>query len=111
MRNTARTATTAAALMVGVGLVVFISVFVAGLKSSFFDALDNTLRSDLIVINEGFTPLPVGIVDATRSAPGVASALGVGFAEVRSDGGTEAAQRDRPGRGNATGQVRLAERR
>ena len=83
MRNTSRTATTAAALMVGVGLVVFISVFVAGLKSSFIDALDNTLQSDLIIINEGFTPLPAGVVGATESAPGVASALGVGFAEVR----------------------------
>lgn len=90
MRNTSRTATTAAALMVGVGLVVFISVFVAGLKSSFIDALDNTIKSDLIIINEGFTPLPAGAVDATRSASGVASALGVGFAEVKlGDGGTE----------------------
>ena len=88
MRNTSRTATTAAALMVGVGLVVFISVFVAGLKSSFIDALDNTLRSDLIVINDGFTPLPAGVVPASERAAGVASALGVGFAEVRLDSGT-----------------------
>ncbi len=90
MRNPSRTATTAAALMVGVGLVVFISVFVAGLKSSFIDALDNTLTSDLIIVNEGFTPLAAGAVDASKSAPGVASVLGVGFGEVRfGSAGTE----------------------
>jgi putative ABC transport system permease protein len=88
MRNTSRTATTAAALMVGVGLVVFISVFVAGLKSSFIDALDNTLKSDLIIINDGFTPLPAGVVASSEAATGVASSLGVGFAEVRLDSGT-----------------------
>jgi putative ABC transport system permease protein len=89
MRNPARTATTAAALMVGVGLVVFISVFVAGLKSSFIDALDKTVKSNLIIVDEGFAPLPAGAVDATRSAPGVESALGIGIAEVRVSGTTE----------------------
>ena len=102
MRNTSRTATTAAALMIGVGLVVFISVFVAGLKSSFIDALDNTLTSDLIIINEGFTPLPVGAVNASRSAPGVASVLGVGFGEVRLEtGGTEQLSAVDPSQANA----------
>jgi putative ABC transport system permease protein len=90
MRDPARTATTAAALMVGIGLVVFLSVFIDGLKSSFFDALDKTVRSDLIIISENFAPLPTGIVDVARSAPGVASALGVGFAEVKVDGEKEA---------------------
>jgi putative ABC transport system permease protein len=89
MRDPARTASTAAALMVGIGLVVFVAVFVDGLKSSFFDALDRTVRSDLIVISENFAPLPAGIVGAARSAPGVASALGVGFAEVEVDGDRE----------------------
>ena len=89
MRDPARTASTAAALMVGIGLVVFVAVFVDGLKSSFFDALDKTVRSDLIIISENFAPLPAGIVDVTRSAPGVASALGVGFAEVKVDGDQE----------------------
>lgn len=90
MRNTSRTATTAAALMVGVGLVVFISVFVAGLKSSFIDALDKTLKSDLIVISEGFTPLPAGVAGTAAAADGVEAALGVGFAEVKlGTGGAE----------------------
>jgi putative ABC transport system permease protein len=89
MRDPARTASTAAALMVGIGLVVFVAVFVDGLKSSFFDALDKTVRSDLIVISENFASMPAGIVDVTRSVPEVESALGVGFAEVKVGGDTE----------------------
>lgn len=89
MRDPARTASTAAALMVGIGLVVFVAVFVDGLKSSFFDALDRTVRSDLIIISENFASLPAGIVDVTRSVPEVGSALGVGFAEVKVGGDTE----------------------
>lgn len=85
MRNTSRTATTAGALMVGVGLVVFISVFAAGLKASFIDALDKTITGNLIVINEGFTPLAAGSADAAASAPGVAATLGIGFGEVQID--------------------------
>ena len=48
-RNAARTARTAAALMIGVGLVVFVAVFAEGLRTSFTSALDKSLKSDLIV--------------------------------------------------------------
>ncbi len=89
MRDPARTASTAAALMVGIGLVVFVAVFVDGLKSSFFDALDKTVRSDLVIVSENFASMPAGIVDVTRSVPEVESALGVGFAEVKVGGDTE----------------------
>ena len=41
-RNPARTANTAAALMIGLGLVVFVAVFAQGLKSSFIDVFDRT---------------------------------------------------------------------
>ena len=49
MRNASRTARTAAALMIGVALVVFAAVLVTGLKTSFTSALDKSLKSDLIV--------------------------------------------------------------
>ncbi len=88
MRNPARTATTAAALMVGVGLVVFVSVFVSGIKNSFTDALDRTMRGDLITVAEGFAPLPFGAVEASRTAPGVEASIGVAFADVQVDGST-----------------------
>jgi putative ABC transport system permease protein len=86
IRDPARTTTTAIALMLGIGATVFLAVFVTGLKESFFDALDKTVRSDLIIISDNFQPLPVGAVDAARGAEGVDSALGVGFLEVEADG-------------------------
>ncbi len=82
IRDPARTASTATALMIGIGLVVFVAVFVNGFKNSFFDALDRTIDADLIIVSDNFQPLAGGIVDVTRSAPGVESALGVGFAEI-----------------------------
>ncbi len=86
MRDPGRTASTAAALMIGVGLVVFVAVFVDGFKNSFLDAIDRTVRADLVVINENFLPLPAGIADAARTAQGGPTAVGIGFAEVEVDG-------------------------
>ena len=48
-RNPRRTASTAAALMIGLGLVVFVSVFMTTLKASASDTLDETLRADFIL--------------------------------------------------------------
>ena len=44
MRNPGRTATTSAALMVGLGLVVFVAVFAAGLKATVNDSIDQLRR-------------------------------------------------------------------
>src|SRR5256885_10811154 len=41
-RNPSRTAATAAALMIGLALVSFVTVFAAGLKASIADAIDNS---------------------------------------------------------------------
>ena len=43
LRNPTRTSTTAAALMIGVALVVFVAVFAAAITRSFDDALDNAI--------------------------------------------------------------------
>ena len=48
-RNPARTAATASALMIGLGVVVFVAVFAQGLKSSFVDSFDKVLRADFVV--------------------------------------------------------------
>jgi putative ABC transport system permease protein len=55
-RNPRRTASTAAALMIGLGLVAFVAVFAASLKSSVTAVLDQTLRSDLMLTAQQFTP-------------------------------------------------------
>ena len=76
MRNPARTATTSAALMVGLGLVVFVAVFAAGLKTSITGSLNELVRADVVVTAKGFQPLPPNAQDAVRSVPDVYAAVG-----------------------------------
>ena len=71
MRNPGRTATTSSALMVGLGLVVFVAVFAAGMKTTVNDAFDRLLKSDLIVTNESFEPLPNRAGEAIAAVPGI----------------------------------------
>jgi putative ABC transport system permease protein len=55
MRNPRRTASTSAALMIGLALVGFVSVFAASLKASASDALSSSLRADYIVSSSSFS--------------------------------------------------------
>jgi putative ABC transport system permease protein len=72
IRKPGRTAVTAASLMIGLALVTFVSVFASGLKSSIASAVDNTLRSDVIVQNlDGFSPVPSGVTSAVAKDPNV----------------------------------------
>jgi putative ABC transport system permease protein len=71
MRNPGRTATTSSALMVGLGLVVFVAVFAAGMKSTVNDSFDRLLTSDLIITSESFEPLPNEAGDAIAAVPGI----------------------------------------
>ena len=48
-RNPSRTAATAAALMIGLALVVFIAVFAQAMKGSFSGALEKSTRAELVV--------------------------------------------------------------
>jgi putative ABC transport system permease protein len=83
-RNPSRTAVTAAALMIGVGLVVFVSVFASGIKSSFFDALDRSVQGDLIIEASGGQSIPgSGAIEAVRQAEGVGVASPLRFADAR----------------------------
>ena len=64
-RNPARTAVTAAALMIGLALVTFVTVFAAGIKSSISSAVDDNFQGELVIQNtDGFSPIP-----PTRRAP------------------------------------------
>ncbi len=71
-REPQRTATTAAALMIGVALVVFVGVFSASLKASLNDAIDEQIAGDLAVLNkDGFSPIPSRISDEVAEIDGV----------------------------------------
>jgi len=56
-RSPRRTASTAAALMIGLGLVTFVWVFAASLKASATATLDEVLRADLTLSNAQFNPM------------------------------------------------------
>jgi putative ABC transport system permease protein len=90
-RQPQRTATTAAALMIGVALVVFVAIFAAGAKATVDATLDKQVRAAGIVTHQnGFNPLPDGVVDALRNVDGVAavSPIRIEPAKLVSDGKT-----------------------
>jgi putative ABC transport system permease protein len=73
-RNPSRTAVTAAALMIGLALVTFVTVFAAGLKSSVATVVDENFAGGLVIQNsDGFSPIPNGTATAARKVPGVES--------------------------------------
>ena len=72
-RNPARTAITAATLMVGLALVVFVAVFAAGLKTSLTGAIDQRLRADLVVTSDTAAPLPRAAGERVRALPAVSA--------------------------------------
>ena len=71
MRNPARTAATAAALMIGLGVVVFVAVFAQGLKSSFIDSFDEVVRADYVVAGKNYLTIPSDTVTRLQGLPAV----------------------------------------
>ncbi len=89
-RNPARTAVTAAALMIGLAVVAFVTVFAAGIKSSIATAVDESFQGELVIQNsDGFSPISPRIVPAASRVPGVelVSSLRSAQAKLLDDGG------------------------
>ncbi len=90
IRNPSRTAATAAALMIGLALVSFVTVFAAGLRGSIDDAIDKTFTGDLILSNtDGFSDIPVRTVDAVRGIDGVEVASPLRYTQDNVEGDGE----------------------
>ncbi|HJP65966.1 MAG TPA: FtsX-like permease family protein [Actinomycetota bacterium] len=68
MRNPRRTASTAAALMIGLGLVSFVAIFAASIKVSTARALEQTLRADYIVTSPQFTGFSQDVAGRLRTS-------------------------------------------
>jgi putative ABC transport system permease protein len=87
MRNPRRTASTAAALMIGLGLVTFVAVAGASLKASASVALDRVIRSDFIVSTTSFSPFGPQVAADLAADPAFAavSAIRQGQVKVGSD--------------------------
>jgi putative ABC transport system permease protein len=83
-RNPGRTAVTAAALMIALALVTFITVFAAGLKSSVGQVIEENFAGGLVIENsDGFSPIPAGAALAAAKVPGVKSVATVRTAEAK----------------------------
>jgi putative ABC transport system permease protein len=86
-RNPGRTASTAAALMIGLALVTFVSVFAAGFRGSIDNAVDRAFAGDLTVRNkDGFSPIPRATRDALAGLDDVQHVSGVRFANSKVQG-------------------------
>jgi putative ABC transport system permease protein len=70
IRDPARTASTAAALMIGLALVTLVAVLGAGLRTSFTSAVDELFVADYALTGEG-EPLTIAAGRAAAAAPGV----------------------------------------
>jgi len=83
-RNPSRTAVTAAALMIGVTLVAFVTVFAAGLKSTVAQVVDENFAGGLIIKNtDGFSPIPNVTAKAAEQVPGVQLVATIRGAEAK----------------------------
>ena len=89
MRNPKRTAASASALMIGVGLVGFITIFVSSAKASQNEAIDGSFTGDIVISSgAGFMGgLDPGLAQQVNALPEVAYATGMrqGFASVGGD--------------------------
>ncbi len=72
MRQPQRTAVTAAALMVGLALVVMVAIFAASLSGSSGKVIDEQYDAALFVQNQdGFSPIPAATTETVANLPGV----------------------------------------
>jgi putative ABC transport system permease protein len=78
MRNPARTASTASALMIGLALVTLVSVLAAGLKSTFGHNVDQLFKADYaLTATNNFSPVSIASAEALRKVSGVRVVSGV----------------------------------
>lgn len=86
-RNPGRTASTAAALMIGLALVAFVTVFAAGIRGSINEAIDKTIAGDLYIAHaDGWTDIPARVADDVSEVPGVAVASPLRFTQNEVEG-------------------------
>jgi putative ABC transport system permease protein len=70
VRNPGRTASTAAALMIGVALVTFVATLANGMKASNRKAIEEQVAADYVVTSQdGFTPFVAAAGDAIADSP------------------------------------------
>ena len=89
-RNPQRTASTAAALMIGLALVTLVATLAAGITSTFRGAVNDLFTSDYaITAQNNFSPIPTDAAEAAAKAPGVEAIASTRTGEARIFGKTE----------------------
>ncbi len=77
-RNPQRTASTAAALMIGLALVTLVATLAAGIIKPFEDAVNKIFTADYaITAQNNFDPIPISVGKAAASTPGIEAISGV----------------------------------
>ncbi|HLJ02819.1 MAG TPA: FtsX-like permease family protein [Solirubrobacteraceae bacterium] len=86
-RNPARTASTAAALMIGLALVTLVGVLAAGLKTRFVSSVDQLFVADYaLTATDNFSPIPTDSAAALGRVPGVTVIASVRGARAKAFG-------------------------
>jgi putative ABC transport system permease protein len=90
VRSPRRTAATASALMIGIGVVTVFTAFAGSLKASVDDNVSAVIEGDLMIAASQFGGggLSPGLVDAVDALPEVDHAVGVGTGPVSIDSRT-----------------------
>ncbi len=84
-RNPRRTASTAAALMIGLALVGFVSIFAASTKASINRTLDEAMRADFVIQSTSFTSQVISprLSEDLRERAEISAVTPFRFAEFR----------------------------
>ena len=97
-RNPQRTASTAAALMIGLALVTLVATLAAGIVNSFRGAVNDLFTGDYaITAQNNFSPIPTSAAEAAAQVPGVTAVGNVRTGEARIFDTTEFATAVDPG--------------
>ena len=87
VRKPGRTATTAAALMIGLAVVVFVTVFAAGISESIGRTIDRSFQGDIVLQNtDGFSPIPAAAAREAAGVQGVETAGSLSYAGAEREG-------------------------
>jgi putative ABC transport system permease protein len=81
VRKPGRTAVTAGALMIGLAVVTFVTVFAAGISASIGNAIDRNFQGDIVLQNvDGFSPISPGAAREAERVDGVQTVSSLSFA-------------------------------
>ncbi len=88
VRNPKRTSATAAALLIGVGVVTLFTLFGASVSASIENAVGRSFGGDLVVESSGFSGAGLSgtLLEEVRALPEVDAAAGLGFGAVKLEG-------------------------